>query len=395
MTKRKGAEAIRVHRVSDFSSFQALHDQWNSLVLRHQRPSVFLRHEWFDAAWQWCQNQRQLLVLCIYSKDRLIGIGPFCIHRMKRLGLPYRQVSMIDVPDTQECDVISGHGDAQDVVCAMLDYMNESSCWDIANFLKISEDSALFNHISIACKERNICWTVRESGENLGVLLIGGWDKYYRTRSRRLKKGNNLMRNKIYAPENRVRILWTMDSNLTTEDTDDLLLATKTVSAKSWKRDTGLTLDHPGPGAFFDRLSSHARENDWLSIWGLEINREIVAIEYQLVYDGTVSALRADYDPATAKLSPGSYLNWRILESLFDTENHIYRMGPGANPYKLRWANQRAALHDITLYNRTWKGRIFWFLMGIIKPIVSKSIASCRAHLRRLRRNTSISGIKG
>ena len=395
MTKREDAEVIRVRQIRDFSSFPALHDLWNSLVLCHQRPSVFLRHEWFDAAWQWCKYQSQLLMLCFYSKDRLIGIAPFFTHRITYFGLPCRQVSMIQVPDAQECDVISGTGDAEAVVCAMLDYMHESRCWDIAKFSKIMKGGALLAYIVTACKERNIWCRVRESGEDLSVSLIGGWDKYYKTRSRRLKKGNNLIRNKIYAPPNTVRILWSMDSDLTTEDIDSLLLATKRVSAKSWKRNTGLTLDNPGPGAFLDRLSSHAKENDWLSIWGLEINDEIVAIEYQLVYDGTVSALRADYDPAAKNLSPGSYLNWRILESLFDTENHIYRMGPGTNPYKLRWADQRTALHDVTLYNRTWKGRLLWCLMELIKPVIGKSIAICRRRLHRLRGNPSISEHKG
>lgn len=70
-------------------------------------------------------------------------------------------------------------------------------------------------------------------------------------------------------------------------------------------------------------------------------------------------------------------------------------MGPGTNPYKLRWADQRTALHDVTLYNRTWKGRLLWCLMELIKPVIGKSIAICRRRLHRLRGNPSISEHKG
>ena len=69
-----------------------------------------------------------------------------------------------------------------------------------------------------------------------------------------------------------------------------------------------------------------------------------VAMEYQLVDNGNVHALRSDFDQSCEDLSPGSYLFRHLLESSFGGGLTRYYMGPGDNPYKLRWTDQGESL---------------------------------------------------
>ena len=148
------------------------------------------------------------------------------------------------------------------------------------------------------------------------------------------------------------------------------MLATVTeLSSKSWKNSTGLTLDNPGPSAFISRLTGHAHKQGWLSVWLLKFDDTPVAMEYQLVYDGVISALRSDYDPAYEKLSPGTYLNWKMLEQLFNEDYGYYSMGPGGNTYKFRWAEEFPDQYRMTLYNRTWRGRLLGLLELKLRPM--------------------------
>ena len=39
------------------------------------------------------------------------------------------------------------------------------------------------------------------------------------------------------------------------------------ISRRSWKTETGNSLDNPGPQAFVRRLSELACERGWLSVW--------------------------------------------------------------------------------------------------------------------------------
>src|SRR5205823_3838432 len=95
-----------------------------------------------------------------------------------------------------------------------------------------------------------------------------------------------------------------------------------------------------------------------LHVWILRLDGRAVATEYQLVAEGRVSALRADFDPAFAELSPGAYLNHRIVQALFERgECHEYDMGPGDNEYKLRWATGQRDLASLRIFSPAPYGR--------------------------------------
>ena len=73
------------------------------------------------------------------------------------------------------------------------------------------------------------------------------------------------------------------------------------ISARSWKRHTGNSLDQAGPQAFIRRLSHRAHDQGWLSVWRLTLDGSPIAMEYQLVGDGIVYALRSDFDPNASR----------------------------------------------------------------------------------------------
>jgi CelD/BcsL family acetyltransferase involved in cellulose biosynthesis len=82
-----------------------------------------------------------------------------------------------------------------------------------------------------------------------------------------------------------------------------------------------------------------------------------------------ISALRSDYDPAYENLSPGTYMNWKMLEQLFNEDYRYYSMGPGGNTYKFRWAEELPDQYRMTLYNRTWRGRLLDLLELKSRPM--------------------------
>ncbi len=122
------------------------------------------------------------------------------------------------------------------------------------------------------------------------------------------------------------------------------------ISAKSWKSRTGNSLDMPAPQAFIRRLSALASRRGWLSIWILSLNDRPVAMEYQLVADGNVYALRSDFDPEFDEISPGTYLNLVLVQQLFGRGLRRYYMGPGNNAYKCRWAAQAEPIEELNMY---------------------------------------------
>ena len=360
------ASNLCVRLVADEQDFRALEPTWNALVDGLSQQSVFYRHEWFDAAWQWCRTDSELRILCVYRAKQLVGILPLILERKRRLGFGIRSLRFLSVPDSQVCDMLVGAENARHVANTLAFWLSDSAAgWDYLLCEKLADSSTVRHFLLPALSERAIHGIENPDSLNPGIPMAGDWKTYYSSRTRRLKTGNNNIANKMERAVDSIEVVWTKDQEIF----EDLALQhTLDISAKSWKSDTGLTLDNPGPRDFLIRLTEHARRNSWLSIWVLLLDGAAVASEYQLIYQGTVHALRADYDSNHKSISPGSYLNWKLLERLFPSKATYYSMGPGANPYKDRWAINYEQQFRVEFYGPSFRGKVLRVVDESLKP---------------------------
>ncbi len=347
--------------------FLAGRDPWNRICAQMPDGSVFLRHEWFDAAWEWVRADAQLYLIAVYLSDSLAGIAPLVLYPGKK-GSPVRKLTFLAVPDTQVCDILAVPEHRSLVLGHVWSELRKRNDWDRLELTHLSPTAA--DELGALARDAGRPYAIHDQGNNPGVALRGTWEQYYGRRTRRLKKGNNLIANKLKKGGHRFQLDHLTPARLrelgeTTAFLDDIV----TISAHSWKRHTGLSLDFPGPRAFIERLSELALAQGWLSVWRLEIDGRALAMEYQLEYDGTIHALRSDYDDSAGELSPGTYLNWKMLEQLFESGYVRYLMGPGDNAYKLRWAEEFDPVMRIVMYANTARGRWQAWLDLRLRPL--------------------------
>ena len=116
-----------------------------------------------------------------------------------------------------------------------------------------------------------------------------------------------------------------------------------------------------------------------------------IAMEFQLIDDGHVFALRSDFDAAYEPLSPGSYLSRHMLVHLFGRGLRRYLMGPGENVYKYRWADGAEPVSTMTIYGRSIRGRLIATRELVVKPAVRRirEIFGPRGHGRPSEPETS------
>lgn len=366
----------RVCLITDERAFQELKGAWNRLVEALDSHSVFHRHEWFDAAWQWCRQSGELFILCVYRGESLIGILPLVreqrsFHHMKTVQLHY-----LSVPDTQFSDLLVDRDHAADVGRALVEWLGRSTGrWDSLVIDKLPPESSALAEFLDAWQDSPMAAFVACESPNPGISMTVAWDEYYPSRTRRLKTGNNNIRNKLKRNNESVDIEWV---NADGGDADAALRMVTDISAQSWKSDTGLTLDNQGPHDFIARLTQSASTNGWLSVWILRLDGTPVAAEYQIIYQGRVYALRADYIASFRDQSPGSYLNWQLLERLFESDLEYYSMGPGENPYKDRWATQYEPLNSLEIYSRSVRGRMMQVTDRTWRPAAKALLARIR-----------------
>ncbi len=374
---------MQLRLVTRPDGFSALQPAWNRLYQNCTGRSLFLSHEWFDAAWQWGRLYGDLYILCCERNGELVGVLPLSRHSIGGRMASHRRLEFLAVPDTQRCDVIVADVDRAEVVAAFAgELRRRQSDWDMIRLRALAKNAVAVTELSQALREKGLHCDVKASTTNPWIAVDSSWTAYYATRTRSLKKALNLAANRL-ARSGTLSVHWLAPGTGEPADVDRTLDSITSISGRSWKTRTGNSLDNAGPQAFIRRLSHHAHRRGWLSTWILALDEAPVAMEYQLVADGDVFALRSDFDATLENLSPGSYLSRQMLEGLFDRGLKRYFMGPGDNAYKYRWTDASEPMYMMTVYGRSMRGRALaaWEL-GLREPA-----RGIRDRLRRIQRD--------
>lgn len=378
LASSRQSTAMRVEAKSTEAEFMALRGPWNALAGRCPSASVFLMHEWFAAAWAWRKQRATLLVLCAYAESALSGVLPLIVEQATESAMPLRRLEFLTVPDTQFCDLIVAPGQIEEVTKAFAaELARRGGQWDVMRLEYLGESADAARALRSALAALGFHSETCDAGRNLSIALAAGWDEYYATRSRSLKKANNLAANRL-KKAGQIRVDWIEPGTGDARTVEHMLDTMIEVSRRSWKQETGNSLDHPGPQAFIRELSAAAWQRGWLSMWVIYVDDKALAMEYQLVFDGRVHALRADFDAECTDISPGSFLFRHLLEMLCKRGLGSYYMGPGENPYKMRWSEQGDSQQRVLVYGKTLRGRVAWLREAVVKPIL-RHVRSRRA----------------
>jgi CelD/BcsL family acetyltransferase involved in cellulose biosynthesis len=377
---------MRVETISTAEGFAGLREGWDELAGRAQSPSAFLHYAWFAAAWEWRRDDAELRILVARDGDDIEAILPLiALRRTRRLR---RVWTLLTVPDTQCCDLVVRGTCAVPTLQALAQALASRRDWDVLLLDYLDETSVLATRFVQELIRSRLRASVEDRGRNLYVPLTGTWTEYWSKRSRSVKKACNLAANRLQRT-GVVRIERCGPGPIDDATCERALAAVIEVSAKSWKKATGNSLDHVGPGRFIRALTLSARHQGWLSMWIAYLDERPVAMEYQLVHGGNVHALRADFDAVLEQVSPGSYLFRQLLERLFHDAAQFqdgaaqYLMGPGDNAYKMRWTSDGHPLRRVTVYNRTPSGWLAWIFDQRAKPVLKAT----RTRLRRVRKD--------
>jgi CelD/BcsL family acetyltransferase involved in cellulose biosynthesis len=369
---------VEVRTISRQEDLAALHSAWDKLRSRAQF-SPFLSHEWFDAAWQWRPDHAHLHVLCCLRGNELVGALPLTRNFSSTAGVAGRTLESLTVPDTQVYDVVAAEVDRSAVALAIAEeLMRQQRQWDAIVLHHLPAGAIALTDLQRALQSHGLRCDIKPGPANPLIALDSSWDTYYASRSRRLKKAMNLAINRL-SKAGRVECQWLEPGQGDLAEAERRIDQAIAISARSWKKRTGNSLDHAGPQAFIRRLSQHAHRMGWLSIWTLMLNEQPIAMEYQLIDGGSVFALRSDFDAEYDSLSPGSYLGRHMLANLFGRGLRRYLMGPGENLYKYRWANDAEPVAAMTIYGRSLRGHWLAARDLALKPVARR----CRDAWRR------------
>jgi CelD/BcsL family acetyltransferase involved in cellulose biosynthesis len=333
---------------------------------------VFASHAWLDSAWAWAQESSAPRILLLGSDDATAGAAALALSTESIAGLPLRTLHWLEIPDTQDCDLLCAPDAEVAAASAMLDaLLANRGAWDKLRLGRLDDDAVVRTTLPALLEANRVAYRLERVDSNLYVDLVGDWEAYQAGLTRSFKKKLNLARNR-FAKLGATRVA-NYGAPGGEVSVDDAFAALKAISAKSWKQATGTTLDQPGPAAFAERLATRFAGSGQLQVWLLYLDDRVVATELQLVQGKNVHALRSDFDPELEDASPGTNLSVEILRRLFASNpGGRYLMGPGANAYKQRWTDKALPLYELTAYSPTARGRARYLLEQKVRPVARR-----------------------
>ncbi|MFH0926718.1 MAG: GNAT family N-acetyltransferase [bacterium] len=384
---------LETELIDNFKDFLSLDKVWNNLLEKSPTDTVFLRHEWFNCWWKSLGKQKQLFIILVKKKEKIIGIAPLMISREPFRRILVRKVKFVADDNSFRCNFIIDNQDSKNrkkVIEAIIDYIyKKQEMWDIVELENIPSGSFTSELIDVLASLKDKVYGIKRGLISPYIYINTNWDNYFSNRPKRLhknikNKSNRLSQANGYAIEE-------------IKQSDNTLSLIFEISAKSWKAREGKAITQLEERRdFFTNLSKIASSQGWLSIWLLKINNEPVAYEYQLKYKDTVCALRGDFKEDYKEYSPGSILEYYVIKHTIISNNNIkeYDLGGGCDFYKTNWTSNLRTHSIFLMFKYSFLSLTIYFLeFKIILPIKRK-IHPLRAIYKKTRHIYKYEGLK-
>jgi CelD/BcsL family acetyltransferase involved in cellulose biosynthesis len=368
--------------------FEALAQEWNSLLEQSASNTLTLTHEWMTTWWEVFSEGRELYILLVKDGAELIGIAPMLKRTVQHYGvLPFRRIEFLASGEEEADEICSDYldfillrGRETEALDFILRYIYEKDTdWDEILLTDLAGDSVNLPFVKAFCEDSGI--KMQQVRQEIAVFLpltksfaeiVGNLSSNFRRKIRQDWKAF-----KAYGGE--FRLINSLD-NL-----EEGFAALVELHQARW-------LSRGEAGVFsskkftrFHRLFARkAIVKDWLRLYvALKDGKPIAAI-YNFVHNNKVHYYQSGFKHEDSGLhSPGVLVQAYAIENAIEagfSEFDFLKGKPGS--YKFRWHPQTRSLVQMRLSQSRTK--------EVLYNTTSKVIDGLR-NIKKSLKNTAVS----
>lgn len=239
-------------------------------------------------------------------------------------------------------------------------WLNGSS---VAHFYKVRENSALVKQAPLQPR-----WMVTKTRVTPYVDLSRGIEAIRASTSKEHRRAIQRRTRRLYE----IGELQFID-HPESQDISSVLESGLALEAKGWKGARGsAVLRRPEFERWYRILTDIAHQNGWLRLSTLNLDGQMIAFAYDIVYGNRRFGMLSAYDesPEMKPLSCGTILVDRILEQSTADGLLAYEFGHGSREWKRNWTDTEHTVYDISIYGRGFTGRTRFGLRTVRSGIV-------------------------
>ena len=355
---------MKIEIVTEFNEFVKLRQTWNATLDKSGNDKVYLTHEWFTSWWPAFGKDKELFVLLVKQNDEVVGIAPLMISKSTFRGFPIKRIEFIENDDSPRSGFIFKDSPKEIIECIKAFLIKNVKRWDMF-FLKNVLCDGIGDEIINVIKNSGAKYLVNQGLTSPYLLIDSEWEEYKGSLSVKSRKTIRNICNRIKRLEN-IRV----ERIKNKEGINDIRL----VSEKGWKFKEGKAfINREDRSLFFELLSKEAQDRNWLSIWCMYKDNVAIAYEYHLTYKNEDVALLAEFDGEYKKYSPGAFLDYEIMKSVFNDGIHEYDMCGSRDEYKKKWTDNNREHMNITVFNDSLYSGFLYFVEKKVVGLLKKT----------------------
>ncbi len=291
-----------VQELISATQFHRLRSEWNALVERND-DQIYFRHEFF-AAWLAAFHTGAWRLLTLRDRDgELAAVLPLLLRQTRLHGLPIRQLESAANLHSGRFDLIAD--DPEAAAAAFIEHLAGQDDWDTLRLTDVPVDGRAGAMLT-AAQARG--WPVgRWPAMNSPRLMLPADQASFEARLGSHFRANVRRRRRALERLGELRF----ERHVANQD---LLESGMALEARGWKGRAGTAMNQdPATSAFYRGLCRALGETGSLALWGLTLDKTLVAFHLGLEHRGVYALLKPAYDEGFARYSPGQVLMAEVI----------------------------------------------------------------------------------
>jgi CelD/BcsL family acetyltransferase involved in cellulose biosynthesis len=345
---------LKVIRITAIEELEALQGPWTELVDRIPHSPIFLTWEWTTTWRAHYPEDGSLWVLVVYDQAGSVrGLVPWML-KQDRGPLGLRRLKFLFYRPPAHMDVLAHPEDMEAVLGAVLDYlMQHREEWDLLDLRGLAENSSLGVRLA-ACPGT---YQEREGLTNLYISLPENWETFLESlsKNRRQQVGRYHRRLEKDFP-GQVEYSRVTDPAQVAPALEALIEDNR----KKWDGREGVSsFEDPRFRNFHRAMAALAFERDWLRIYKLKVNGQVISTRYCFFFRGVYIDYQLSYSMDWAKYRPGELMLAHVVKEALREGARELDFLPGTYRWKQSWASgarhERHVVFGQNLRSRSWQ----------------------------------------
>ena len=360
-----------VIEIRQYSELLSLRDEWKRLILNSCNPCITQSWEWMKTWWDVYGKERELLVLCAYQDDKLVGIAPLSVGKERTShfkSLKYKTIWFLGSGKIKARGVVSDYLDfivekGNEVFCikGFIGYLSNHISWDEIILENISAESASPGLLQRFAKEYGLNYNIINKTPAILIKLPKSWDEYLKSISGSFRYKIKRGRKEFSKLGGRYHLI-KKKSELPKAFAD-----LERLHQHRWnsKGKAGAFSSHEWK-TFHQRLIPMLFDKGWLKLGFLKLNGQTVAVNYNFAFNKRIHFFQSGLIPHKNKhVRLGLLLHSYCIEEAINEgykEYDFLQTGASGPGYKRMWGNSSRDLVTIRIARRSAKEKLYSLL---------------------------------